>query len=99
MVVGAALSALLVWCSTAHWLALQMTEVFGFITGALSVYLTVKENIWLWPTGIANNLFFAILFWHTRLYADFALQVVYVVLSLLGWYWWLFGGEAHAIAR
>jgi nicotinamide mononucleotide transporter len=57
------------------------------------VWLTVKESVWLWPLGIANNVFFIALFWQSRLYADMGLQVVYIMLSVLGWYWWLRGGE------
>ena len=72
---------------------MNWTEIFGFATGAATVWLTVKESVWLWPLGIANNVFFIALFWQARLYADMGLQVVYIVLSVLGWYWWLRGGE------
>lgn len=72
---------------------ISTTEVLGFATGAACVWLTVKQNIWNWPIGIANNVFFIILFWNARLFADMGLQVVYVVLGLWGWYWWLFGGK------
>jgi nicotinamide mononucleotide transporter len=71
----------------------SLTEALGFITGAICVWLTVKQNIWNWPIGIANNLFYIVLFFEARLFADMSLQVVYVVLGGLGWYWWLHGGE------
>ena len=74
-------------------LPLNMTEVLGFVTGAISVWLTVKQNIWNWPIGIINNLFFVVLFLSSQLYADMGLQIVYIVLSVLGWYWWLHGGD------
>lgn len=67
-------------------------EVAGFATGALCVWLVVRRSIWNFPVGIANNVFFWILFTSSGLYADAWLQVVYVVLAGLGWYWWLHGG-------
>src|SRR5205814_1594941 len=60
--------------------------------GAVGVWLTVKENIWNWPVGLANNAFFVVLFFGARLYADMGLQVVYIALGILGWSWWLHGG-------
>ena len=74
-------------------LPLDMTEVLGFVSGAISVWLTVKQNIWNWPIGIINNIFFVVLFLSSQLYADMGLQIVYIVLSVLGWYWWLHGGD------
>ena len=78
--------------SLGGWLPIGVTEVLGFVTGAASVWLVVRQSIWTWPVGIANNLFFIVLFWESRLYADMALQGVYIVLSVLGCYWWLRGG-------
>lgn len=68
-------------------------ETLGFITGAATVWLTVRQNIWCWPIGIANNIFFIFLFFSSRLYADMGLQVIYIGLSALGWYWWVRGGK------
>ena len=68
------------------------TEVAGFVTGALCVWLVVKQNVWTFPVGIANNVFFIVLFTQAGLYADAGLQVVYIGLGVLGWYWWLHGG-------
>ena len=87
------LSALLMAASLQHWVSLQFTEVIAFITGGYCVWLAVVENIWNWPIGIANAVAFLILFLHSKLYADAGLQVVYIVLGFLGWYWWLKGGE------
>jgi nicotinamide mononucleotide transporter len=70
---------------------LSWLELAGFATGAVSVWLAVVESVWTWPTGIANNGVFLALFLQSRLFADSALQVVYVVLSLAGWVLWLRG--------
>lgn len=77
-------------------------ELLGFATGALGVWLTVRFNIWNFPIGIANNVFFLVLFWTARLYADASLQIVYLVLGFLGWWEWLHGGDRRgkrAMAR
>jgi nicotinamide mononucleotide transporter len=71
----------------------SITEDLGFITGALTVWLTVVENIWNFPIGIANDLFFFILFLQVGLFADMGLQVLYVILGVQGWYLWLRGGQ------
>lgn len=69
-------------------------EVIGFATGAVCVYLVARQNVWNWPIGIANNITFILLFVTAGLYADSALQVVYIVLALWGWYLWVAGREA-----
>jgi nicotinamide mononucleotide transporter len=74
---------------------MSLSEILGFITGAACVVLAVKENVWNWPIGIINNVFFLLLFWHSRLYADALLQVVYVAIGLYGWWNWVRGGAHH----
>lgn len=71
--------------STLEWIAA--------VAGALSVYLSARENIWSWPTGILNVGLYIIVFRRTGLYSDMGLQVVYLVLSIYGWYEWLYGGK------
>ena len=71
-------------------------ELLGFVTGALNVWLVTRENIWSWPLGILNALFYVAVFVRTGLYSDTGLQVVYFVLSCYGWWHWLRGGTNHA---
>jgi nicotinamide mononucleotide transporter len=70
--------------STLEWIAA--------LAGAVSVYLSARENIWSWPTAIVNVGLYIIVFRRTGLYSDMGLQVVYLVLSIYGWYKWLYGG-------
>jgi nicotinamide mononucleotide transporter len=94
---GACASAVLIVGSLLHRLPMDITEVLGFVTGAWSVWLTVKENVWNWPIGIANSAFYVIVFAHSRLFADSSLNGLYVALGFLGWYWWLKGGENRSV--
>ncbi|HVF40569.1 MAG TPA: nicotinamide riboside transporter PnuC [Gemmatimonadaceae bacterium] len=68
-------------------------EIAAAAFGIVSVYLSVRQNIWSWPTAIVNVGLYSVVFYRSRLYADMGLQVVYVVLSLYGWYQWLYGGK------
>jgi nicotinamide mononucleotide transporter len=72
-------------------------EALGFVTGALCVWLTVRENVWNFPLGLVNVAAFSVVFLRAELYADAGLQVVYFVLGILGWYWWLYGSEQASV--
>lgn len=71
---------------------MNWTEIFGFVTGAVCVWLAVKENVWNWPIGILSSAIYLVVFGQSHLYADAGLQGVSVVLGALGWFWWLRGG-------
>lgn len=85
-------SALMITATAVGWWQLAWTEVLGFVTGGVCVWLVVREHVWNWPVGLANNVFFFALFAQSRLFADMALQVVYLGLGVWGWAHWLFGG-------
>ena len=72
--------------------AVTWAELLGFVTGAACVWLCVRADVRNFPVGIANNLFFFLLFWSARLYADASLQVVYLALAAYGWWHWRRGG-------
>jgi len=68
---------------------MSWSEILGFVAGALSVWLYVRQSVWAWPTGIANSVFWLILFAGSRLYLDASLQIVYIGLGIAGWVWWV----------
>ena len=53
MILGPAALLLAAWTRV---LPLGMTETLGFVTGAVGVWLTVKQNIWNWPIGIVESV-------------------------------------------
>lgn len=83
------------WLNSAAWRLFgaptAWAEILGFTTGALCVVLVARRHIANWPIGIANNLLWILLFATAGLYADSALQVVYIALALYGWWQWLYG--------
>jgi nicotinamide mononucleotide transporter len=81
------------------WWSIRVDEAWGFVTGGICVWLVVREHLWNWPIGLANNVFFFVLFLRGRLYADMGLQVVYFGLGVYGWLNWLFGGEKRTVLK
>jgi len=66
--------------------------MLGFASGALCVWLVARQHIANWPIGIANNVFFIVLFTQSGLYADAGLQLVFIALAAYGWWTWAHGG-------
>ncbi len=73
----------------------MLLETIAAIAGAVSVFLSARQNIWSWPTAIVNVSLYTFIFFRSGLYSDMGLQVVYLTLSLYGWYQWLHGGAGH----
>ncbi len=74
---------------------MQTLELVAVAFGIVSVYLSVRQNIWSWPTALVNVGLYFLLFYKVGLYSDMGLQVIYFALSLYGWYEWLYGGAGH----
>jgi len=73
------------------WLSDNYIEIFGAVAGIIYVFLEIRANIWLWPVGIITSAVYVWVFFNGKLYADMSLQVYYVIISILGWFWWLKG--------
>jgi nicotinamide mononucleotide transporter len=63
---------------------MQTIEIIAVIFSLLSVWLTSKNNIWCWPTGIIGVLSFSYLFYVTGEWANLFLQFIFLVQSIFG---------------
>lgn len=70
---------------------ISVLEVIGLFTGLVTVILLIRQNILTWPVGIVYVLVSLIIFLEAKLYADFALHIVYLALNIYGWYYWYYG--------
>src|SRR5436190_17426812 len=75
------------------WRSLNPYEVLAVVFSLVCVLLTIKENIWQWLVGIFGVIFYIVVFYQAKLYANMWLQVVFIILQLYGWYEWLYGGK------
>src|SRR5882672_7449205 len=67
---------------------LTVTEILGFLTGVVNVWLLARQNIWNWPVGLTNNALYVAVFLGSGLYGDAGLQLVYITLGVYGWWLW-----------
>jgi len=63
-------------------------EFIGTALGLISVFLAARANILTWPTGIANAIFFLVIFYQIHLYSDMFLQCYFCGMGVYGWFSW-----------
>ena len=67
-------------------------ELISFVLSVLTVLLNIRQNHWAWLLAIISSASYGVVFFNARLYGDMGLQVVFIVVSVWGWYSWLHGG-------
>jgi nicotinamide mononucleotide transporter len=77
----------------AKWISENYIEILGAILGIAYVFFSIRQNILTWPVGLLTSLLYVWVFLVSKLYADMGLQVYYVVISIYGWYEWLYGNR------
>ncbi|WP_338765378.1 nicotinamide riboside transporter PnuC [Bernardetia sp. ABR2-2B] len=68
-------------------------ELFAALTGLICVWLNTRNNHWGWLFGILSVVPYIYIFLDAGLYGDSILSAFYFVVSIWGWYHWLFGGK------
>ena len=78
------------------WFGLHTTlfEVLAFVLSVTTVALNIRQNHWAWLFAIVSSAAYGVVFFNARLYGDAGLQLVFIVVSVWGWYSWLHGGVA-----
>jgi nicotinamide mononucleotide transporter len=68
-------------------------EFIGTLFGLISVFLAARANIFTWPTGILNAIFFLVIFYQIHLYSDMFLQFYFCGMGVYGWFSWKYKAE------
>lgn len=71
---------------------LQLT---GIILGLLYLWLEYRASAWLWIAGLVMPAVHGFLYFKSGLYADFGMQIYYILASLYGLAVWLGGTERN----
>ncbi|MBL7812046.1 MAG: nicotinamide mononucleotide transporter [Bacteroidetes bacterium] len=68
--------------------ATVLLEPAGALLALLCVWLAARGSLWNWPVAILSTLIYALLFYQIRLYSDAALQIVFLISQVYGWWNW-----------
>ncbi|MBY0544194.1 MAG: nicotinamide riboside transporter PnuC [Gammaproteobacteria bacterium] len=63
-------------------------EIPAVVTGLANIYLATRISQLNWLFGAISVMFYAIIFYQTKLYADMVLQGIYLLFQLYGWLQW-----------
>lgn len=63
-------------------------EIVGAVLSLIYLYLSINQKVSLWFFGIISSLFYIVVFFQSKLYADMSLQLYYVLISIYGWINW-----------
>jgi nicotinamide mononucleotide transporter len=63
-------------------------EYFAVVMGIASVYFSRRENIWVYPTGLANTIIYVYLSFKFHLIGEATVNFYYTVMSIWGWVLW-----------
>lgn len=75
---------------------MTIPEIIAVLTGILSVWYARRESVLVYPVGIVSVLLYVYICLQVKLYADAAINAYYFLVSVYGWYYWLFGGRTGA---
>ena len=63
-------------------------EIIGAVIGLTYLFLEFKANVWLWPVGILMSVFYVVIFFHGKFYADAAVYLYYIGANTYGLFQW-----------
>ena len=70
------------------WIYQHYVELLGTAFSIAYLYFSIKQNILLWPLGIMSAIFYLVVFYESKFYADMALNGYYLIISIYGWITW-----------
>jgi nicotinamide mononucleotide transporter len=70
-------------------------EYIAVVSGIVSVWFSRKENILVYPTGLASTIIYSYLSYKYHLLGEAAVNIYYTVMSVYGWWLWSLKDKSH----
>ena len=72
-----------------HFITSHPLVLTTVVISLLWLWLEYRASIWLWPVGILLPLLWIPICWQSKLYGMLAINVYYLITSIIGWIAWL----------
>ncbi|NJO68069.1 MAG: nicotinamide mononucleotide transporter, partial [Bacteroidetes bacterium] len=72
-------------------------ELIGAVLGLVYLFFSIRGSLWLWPVGLLSSGFYILVFFHSKLYAEMALNFYYIAVSIYGWFHWIVGKKGSTL--
>ncbi|MBR5275719.1 MAG: nicotinamide mononucleotide transporter [Bacteroidaceae bacterium] len=66
-------------------------ELLGTVVGVIYLWLEYRASIYLWIAGIVMPAIYIFIYYDAGLYADFGINIYYLLIALYGWLAWKTG--------
>ncbi len=70
------------------WISERAIEIVAVVFSIAYLYFSIRQQILLWPMGMASALLYMVVFYQSKFYADMGLNGYYLVVSIYGWVHW-----------
>lgn len=71
-------------------------ELVGCIVGLVYLWLEYKASIYFWPVSIIMPAIYIVVYYNAGLYADFGINIYFMLASIYGWIMWYKGRKVSS---
>ncbi len=71
-------------------------EILGTLVGLIYLWLEYRASIWLWVANVVMPAIYVVVYYQAGLYADFGINIYYLLVSVYGVFYWWKGRQEHA---
>lgn len=72
---------------------MDILELAGAVIGLVYLWLEYKASIYLWIAGVIMPAIYLVVYYRAGLYADFGINIYYLIIALYGWGMWKYGNK------
>lgn len=74
-------------------------EITGALVGLIYLWLEYRASIYLWIAGIIMPAIYIFVYYQAGLYADFGINIYYLLAAAYGWMVWMRGSGKETRAE